>query len=261
MKEKLFLASICLLLIGCASKNLETKQESTEKKTNQVEKVYQEDTKITEVPIEEAHELRVPSKDVVLATRENALAGMLPEDIDRVKSVIKSANQSLEFLYIFSNLEYCFSDPESYYWRYLEQTGEFVRSYLYFEGMEEQGKALGLSKEEIEQQFGEPVYANNEYDAERIIQLLQELQNTIHNETFKQDFINMAEYVQKAKETHDVNYILNIYRILHDMDYYLLRYGPEDVGPYVEDTSTIDIYYGILEDYKNTAYYSEDATL
>ena len=71
----------------------------------------------------------------------------------------------------------------------------------------------------------------------------------------------MAEYVQKAKETHDVNYILNIYRILHDMDYYLLRYGPEDVGPYVEDTSTIDIYYGILEDYKNTAYYSEDATL
>ena len=112
MKKRLFFASICLLLIGCASKNLETKQESIEKKPNPTEKVYQEDTK-TEPPIEEVHVLQVPSKNVVLAIRENALAGMLPEDIDRIKSVIKSANQSLEYLYIFSNLEYCFSDPET----------------------------------------------------------------------------------------------------------------------------------------------------
>ncbi len=89
---------------------------------------------------------------------------------------------------------------------------------------------MGLTKEEIEQQFGVPVYANNEYDAERIIQVLNELKDTIHNETFKQNFINMAEYVQKAKDTHDVKYILRIYYILHDMDDYLLRYGPDDVG-------------------------------
>lgn len=44
----------------------------------------------------------------------------------------------------------------------------------------------------------------------------------------------MAEYVQKAKDTHDVNYLLDIYRIPHDMDYYLLRYESEDVILYVE---------------------------
>lgn len=264
MKKKLFLFMFCLLLVGCSSKNPDAEQADVEKKSVSSEEAGQKDDKTVEevgVKVAETAELQVPDKDVVLETRKIALEGMDPDDIDRLKSVIKSANQSLEFLYIFGNLEYCFSDPESYYWRYLEQTGEFVQGYLYFEGMKEQGEALGLSKEEIEQQFGEPVYANNEYDAERIIQLINELQSTIHNETFKQNFTNMAEYVRKAKDTHDVNYILNTYRILHDMDYYLLRYGPEDVGPYVEDTSTIDLYYGILEDYRNTEYYSEEAIL
>lgn len=258
LKKIVLLIGICLLLIGCAfskvSKFRET-MNANENKNKSDSHIDRKTAKCVDA------EMQTPKNSVVIATRQVALEGMNPDDINRLKNIIKSANLSLEYLYINSLLEYRFSDPQSYYWRYLEQTGEFIQDYLYFEGMEEQGKALGLSKEEIEQQFGEPIYANNEYDAERIIQLLQELQNTIHNETFKQNFINMAEYVQKAKETHDVNYILNIYRILHDMDYYLLRYGPEDVGPYVEDTSTIDIYYGILEDYKNTAYYSEDATL
>lgn len=61
----------------------------------------------------------------------------------------------------------------------------------------------------------------------------------------------MRESVKQAKETHDVNEVINIYHILHDMDYYLLRYGPEDVGQYVSDTSTINKYYGALKIYEN----------
>ena len=33
---------------------------------------------------------------------------------------------------------------------------------------------------------------------------------------------------------HDVTYIKDIYYILHDMDYYLLRYAPDDVASFVQ---------------------------
>jgi len=33
------------------------------------------------------------------------------------------------------------------------------------------------------------------------------------------------------------------------MDYFLLRYGPEDVGKYTEDSSTVNKYYGVLNVY------------
>ena len=56
--------------------------------------------------------------------------------------------------------------------------------------------------------------------------------------------------MRQAKNTHDVQYIIDIYHIAHDMDYYLLRYGPEDMAGYVQDMSTINTYYGALEVYE-----------
>ena len=41
----------------------------------------------------------------------------------------------------------------------------------------------------------------------------------------------------------------NAYKALHDLDYFLLRYGPADVGPYVTDDSTVSTYYGTLSVY------------
>lgn len=52
-----------------------------------------------------------------------------------------------------------------------------------------------------------------------------------------------------AAETHEVEYAIIIYKLLHDMDYYLLRYGLEDVGKYVRDSSIISKYYGVLSVY------------
>ena len=40
-----------------------------------------------------------------------------------------------------------------------------------------------------------------------------------------------------------------IYKKLHDLDYFLLRYGPKDVAKYVEDDSTVSKYYGTLPFY------------
>lgn len=45
--------------------------------------------------------------------------------------------------------------------------------------------------------------------------------------------------------------IKQIYFILHDMDYFLLRYGIEDIGKKVTDMSAVSTYYGVLEIYNN----------
>ena len=45
-------------------------------------------------------------------------------------------------------------------------------------------------------------------------------------------------------------------KILHDLDYFLLRYGIEDVGKYTKDGSVVAKYYGVLMVYekdKNTS--------
>ena len=41
----------------------------------------------------------------------------------------------------------------------------------------------------------------------------------------------------------------NIYKILHDMDYFLLRYSIEDVGKYTQDAPVVGKYYGVLQVY------------
>ena len=66
------------------------------------------------------------------------------------------------------------------------------------------------------------------------------------------------ELVQKARDTHDVKYLRQMYYILHDMDYFLLRYGMEALGPGVQDKSTLAKYYGVLEVYKGTEYYNAE---
>lgn len=102
----------------------------------------------------------------------------------------------------------------------------------------------------LESGYGVIIWGNNEYDAERIIEVLEEIKETIYNEDLICDFNRMIENVQKAKDTHDGQYIIETYHILHDMDYYLFRYGLEDVGVFVEDRSTLKLYYGELTCYQ-----------
>ncbi len=53
-------------------------------------------------------------------------------------------------------------------------------------------------------------------------------------------------YKPLEEKGNDAEYVKQIYRILHDMDYFLLRYGPEDVGKYTKNDSTVRNYYGVL---------------
>ena len=110
-------------------------------------------------------------------------------------------------------------------------------------------KALNL---EMEKEY---VYDNGfemwtEKETTRFIQLMSELKDSMKTDLLDADFNNLVNNMVQARETGDVKYLEEIYHILHDMDYYLLRYGPEDVAAYMEDDSTVRIYYGVLEVYQ-----------
>ena len=59
----------------------------------------------------------------------------------------------------------------------------------------------------------------------------------------------LMDQTEQAKETHRMEIVNDIYKKLHDLDYFLLRYGPKDVAKYVEDDSTVSKYYGTLPFY------------
>ena len=61
--------------------------------------------------------------------------------------------------------------------------------------------------------------------------------------------ILIMDQTEQAKETHRMEIVNDIYKKLHDLDYFLLRYGPKDVAKYVEDDSTVSKYYGTLPFY------------
>ena len=79
---------------------------------------------------------------------------------------------------------------------------------------------------------------------------MQELTGTAENEAFETDVENFCNAMQQAKDTHEVNYVLQALEILHDMEYFLLRYSPQDVAPYTQGRSLARKYYGVLEVWK-----------
>lgn len=168
--------------------------------------------------------ITAPSKEEVLSMRESVLAGMSDEAVERLKENIKIANQTMEKAYMYDNLFKRLSDADDLYWNYIDQKGDI--------------------------QIGDSVTAYNRFDADNFIVLMEEMKNGLENELLKADFDSLIDNMAQAKETHDVEYVKKIYYILHDMDYFLLRYGPEDVGKYTKDTSTVSTYYDSLEVYK-----------
>ena len=106
-----------------------------------------------------------------------------------------------------------------------------------------------LSQEEFFSEYGTPEMAYNRFDAGNFMDLMGEMKEIVQNEKLQNDLQRIIDETKLAVETHETEHASNIYKLLHDMDYYLLRYGPEDVGQYVQDLSTIAKYYGVLSVY------------
>ena len=164
-----------------------------------------------------------PTKEEVLSMRELVLEGMSEEEISRLTENIKIANLRMERAYLYENIFAELEDPESLYWNYFDYKGEI--------------------------QISETKTVNNRFHAENFINLLEEMKATVQNEALRNDLQQIIDQTALAAETHKMEYANNIYRLLHDMDYFLLRYGPEDVGKYTKDKSIVSKYCGVLSVY------------
>lgn len=194
----------------------------------------------------------VPTEEDVLAARQQATEGMSQQQIENLTEVVKAANLWLEQKYMDENLFEKLSDPNNLYWNYFHQTGEIqigwaVDDSIDIDAVCEREK---LSIEEFYAKYGTPVVATNRYDADGFIDLLSEIKSFIQNENLKSELQYLMDQTEQAKETHRMEIVNDIYKKLHDLDYFLLRYGPKDVAKYVKDDSTVSKYYGTLPFYQ-----------
>ena len=244
--KKLSIESLILISILAACAKSNTSSSDAVSAIIETESVSED---VSEIASETEAEPQKPSKNQVLEKRAECLEGMSDEDISRLTSVIKNTNLSLEYNCMFYNLFSKLSDPKSLEWNEIDYTGEILIGYAFDDGMD-YDESSGMSYEEYCEKYGQKVVDYNEKDGEYFINLMSEIKDTIKNDKLSKDFDTMIEDMRQAKNTHDVQYIIDIYHIAHDMDYYLLRYGSENMAGYVQDMSTVNTYYGALEVYE-----------
>lgn len=223
-----------IILIICLNVNLNKEKHSVEdsqasqdtQNTHEVENTQSiEDSQIImdTTPV-------TPTKEQVLMAREEILRDMSEQEIARLKENIKVANQQMEEAYVYHNIFEKLEDKEHLYWNYFEQKGDIQ---------------IGWNDD------GTPRTTYNRFDANNFMNLIYEMKASVKNVALQNDLQYIIDETQMALETHEVAHVNNIYKMLHDMDYYLLRYGPEDVGVFTIDDSIVSKYYGMLSVYAN----------
>lgn len=244
MKKRITASLLILLIIlsGCTvdKKNVSDKTEISAEAENSSEQSEESNSE----PVR-------PEREEVLAARSIVLKDMSEEEIERLTENIKSANMVLENAYLNDNIFGRLEDKDSLYWNYFDKTGEIQIGWAYEgdiiknEVMEEEN----LTEEAFYEKYGTPVITYNHFDADAFIELLADMKRTVNNESLQYDLQQIIDNTKLAAETHEMEYANNIYKLVHDMDYFLLRYGLDDVGMYVQDRSTLAKYYGTLSVY------------
>lgn len=191
----------------------------------------------------------MPTKEEVYAMREKVLEGMSEEAVKTLTDNIRAANESLERSCLQGNLFERLSDPENLTWNLLEKTGEVQTDWAFEDGIEYDSSS-GMTYEQFGKKYGKPVMTENQYDADALISIVQQMKDSLENNLLKDDLENIIQNINNARQTHDVEYVKQIYYAVHDMDYFLLRYGIEDVGRHIQDMSAVSTYYGALKIYQ-----------
>ena len=222
------------------------------------------DGKITDEVLSsgETAESSFPTEEEVEKVRNKALAGMDEEEIDALTTYVKNYHNWLESEIIYGDLESRLSDKNSMSWNYFDRTGEIQTGWALegdpksdaktgrelYEYMRQKYPEFGdVSLDELGEMYGTPVYTDNPYGSEVVIERMRELTASAENEIFLLDVENLCDALQMARDTHEVQYVVRAHEILHDMEYFLLRYSPRDVAPYTIDKSLSGRYYGVLE--------------
>lgn len=193
-----------------------------------------------------------PSKEAVAAARKEALESMPQEQVDRLTEAVKTANLWLEQKYLYDNLFGKLEDPDSLYWNYFDQSGEIQIAWAYDGNLDMDAVCVreGLTEVEFYSRYGTAVSAVSDYTADDFIALMEELEASAQNEGLKAELRELAAEMELAKG-HEMEHVNNMYKKLHDLDYFLLRYGPEVLDSYGAeyDKSTVSKYYGTLSFY------------
>ncbi len=214
---------IVLTLVACSGQNNDLHSQVQMEGMDKTENVVIDNGEKTEEIV------KPPSKEEVLSMREKVLAGMTDEEKKRLTTNIKDLNCEWENLYFYSDIFHKLEDKESLYWNYIDASGEIVVMNI----QNDDGTVTEITD-------------YNRFNWESFIALIQDMQKSIQNEALNAELDRLTEEMRSAHETHDVQHVINLFHILHDMDYFLLRYGVDDVGPYVDDISFMTIYYDSL---------------
>lgn len=251
----IYMLGVLFVIFACGTKeqtgDATQQTEIPESESVNISEGYTLENSISEEYIEtdEVADLHVPSKEEVLAMRETVLDGMSEEEIERLTENIKTANLQMERAYLNDNIFGKLSDKESPYWQYFDQKGDIQLGWWYHGticSMDRIIQAEGITEEEFYEIYTEPGMEYNRFDAANFIELLEDMKASVHNEMLIADLQQLIDLTYMAADTHEVGYANDIYKILHDMDYFLLRYGIEDVGKYTQDAGVVSKYYGML---------------
>lgn len=260
---------LCFILTGCGqqagfSESVSAVPENnfTESQTGVPETVMQQTDADAETAEIKSASVR-PSKEEVLAMREKTLDGMPETEISRLRENIKVANLQMESAYLNDNIFKKLSDKESPYWKYFDCKGDIQLGWWYHQAIYPKDvimKAENITEEEFAETYTEPGIVTNSFDAADFIDLISEMKSSVKNEALAADLQQLMDLARMARTTHEMQYANELYKVLHDLDYFLLRYGIEDVGQYIADAGTVGTYYGVLAVYGAEPFSAEEQT-
>lgn len=206
-----------------------------------------------------------PTREETMEVRKIALQGMTEEETEALSSYLKMYHNWLEAKLLYDNWETRLYDKESAAWNFIDRSGTVEAGWTiewdpesHLKTAEEQRAYMKekypeygeISLEALSKKYGEPYFLENHYGVESVIQRVNELTVSAENEAFRRDVEALCTALQQAKDTHEADYVMQAHGILHDMEYFLLRYSPRDVAPYTQDKSLSGRYYGALEVWK-----------
>ena len=226
---------LCFILTGCGqqagfSESVSAVPESnfTESQTGVPETVMQQqtDADAETAEMKSASNNVRPSKEEVLAMREKTLDGMPETEISRLRENIKVANLQMESAYLNDNLFKKLSDKESPYWKYFDCKGDIQLGWWYHQAIYPKDvimKAENITEEEFAETYTEPGIVTNSFDAADFIDLISEMKSFVKNEALAADLQQLMDLTRMAQTTHEMQYANELYKVLHDLDYFLLK--------------------------------------
>ena len=144
-------------------------------------------------------ELKEPSEDACLQAQKDVLSGMSDETKINFQNRVRNLHSYLENM-IKEKTE--ISDPTSPYWDLYTTNNSVVEDVI---------SKVSIATSDILSQ------KRNEFN---------NLANLSNNDILKKDFINAANFIDRAKEEHSRLYIYYAYQIIHDYDFFIINYPP-----------------------------------